>query len=62
MFVPSFFISPGLIGKVFGAKDERAIRWGTATNREAPTPSSVRQTMKKTFKRRIYWSEDKRTY
>ena len=32
MLVPSFFISPGLIGKVFGAKDERAIRRGTALN------------------------------
>lgn len=32
MLVPSFFISPGLIGKVFGARDERAIRWGTALN------------------------------
>lgn len=32
MLVPSFFISPGLIGKVFGAKDEHAIRWGTALN------------------------------
>lgn len=32
MLVPSFFISPGLIGKVFAAKDERAIRWGTAMN------------------------------
>lgn len=30
MLVPSFFISPGLIGKVFGARDERTIRWGTA--------------------------------
>ncbi|MBQ7543642.1 MAG: sodium:solute symporter family protein [Synergistaceae bacterium] len=32
MLVPSFFISPGLIGKVFAARDERAIRWGTAMN------------------------------
>lgn len=32
MLVPSFFISPGLIGKVFGARDERAIRCGTALN------------------------------
>ncbi|MBQ9563997.1 MAG: sodium:solute symporter family protein, partial [Synergistaceae bacterium] len=32
MLVPSFFISPGLIGKVFAARDERAIRWGTALN------------------------------
>ncbi|MBQ3652883.1 MAG: sodium:solute symporter family protein [Synergistaceae bacterium] len=32
MLVPSFFISPGLIGKVFAAKDERAIKVGTAMN------------------------------
>jgi SSS family solute:Na+ symporter len=32
MLIPSFFISPGLIGKVFGARDERAIRVGTAAN------------------------------
>lgn len=32
MLVPSFFISPGLIGKVFAAKNESAIRWGTALN------------------------------
>lgn len=32
MLVPSFFISPGLIGKVFGARNERAIRVGTALN------------------------------
>ena len=32
MLVPSFFISPGLIGKVFAAKDEKAIRVGTAMN------------------------------
>lgn len=32
MLVPSFFISPGLIGKVFAAKNESAIRWGTAMN------------------------------
>lgn len=32
MLVPSFFISPGLIGKIFGAKDERAIKIGTALN------------------------------
>lgn len=28
MLTPSFFISPGLIGKVYGAKDERTVRWG----------------------------------
>lgn len=32
MLVPSFFISPGLIGKVFAAKDERAIKIGTSLN------------------------------
>ncbi len=32
MLVPSFFISPGLIGKIFGAKDEHAIKVGTALN------------------------------
>ncbi|MCL1941138.1 MAG: sodium:solute symporter family protein [Synergistaceae bacterium] len=32
MLVPSFFISPGLIGKVFGARNERSIRIGTAAN------------------------------
>ncbi len=32
MLVPSFFISPGLIGKVFGAQNERAIKIGTAAN------------------------------
>lgn len=29
MLTPSFFISPGLIGKIYGAKDERTVRWGT---------------------------------
>jgi len=32
MLVPSFFISPGLIGKVFSARDEKSIRIGTAAN------------------------------
>lgn len=32
MLIPSFFISPGLIGKVFGARDEQTIRIGTAAN------------------------------
>ena len=32
MLVPSFFISPGLIGKVFAARDERAVKIGTAMN------------------------------
>ena len=29
MLTPSFFISPGLIGKVYGAKDEKTVRRGT---------------------------------
>ncbi|MBQ3403423.1 MAG: sodium:solute symporter family protein [Synergistaceae bacterium] len=32
MLVPSFFISPGLIGKVFAAKDEHSVKVGTAWN------------------------------
>lgn len=32
MLTPSFFISPGLIGKVYGARDEKTVRWGTALN------------------------------
>ncbi|MBQ6113276.1 MAG: sodium:solute symporter family protein [Synergistaceae bacterium] len=32
MLVPSFFISPGLIGKVFAAKDESSVKTGTALN------------------------------
>ena len=32
MLVPSFFVSPGLIGKIFGAKNIRAIKIGTALN------------------------------
>ncbi|MBQ9904723.1 MAG: sodium:solute symporter family protein [Synergistaceae bacterium] len=32
MLVPSFFISPGLIGKVFAAESERAVKNGTALN------------------------------
>lgn len=32
MLVPSFFISPGLIGKVFAARDEHSIKTGTAMN------------------------------
>ena len=32
MLVPSFFISPGLIGKAFGARNEKAIKVGTAAN------------------------------
>lgn len=30
MLTPSFFISPGLIGKVYGGRNEKAVRWGTA--------------------------------
>ncbi|WP_346355858.1 sodium:solute symporter family protein [Azotosporobacter soli] len=29
MLTPSFFISPGLIGKIYSAKDERTVKWGT---------------------------------
>lgn len=32
MLVPSFFISPGLIGKIFAARDVRAIKIGTSLN------------------------------
>ncbi|SDF58765.1 sodium:solute symporter family protein [Sporolituus thermophilus] len=32
MLTPSFFISPGLIGKVYGAKDIEAVKSGTAWN------------------------------
>jgi SSS family solute:Na+ symporter len=32
MLVPSFFISPGLLGKVFSARNERSIRIGVAAN------------------------------
>lgn len=28
MLVPAFLVSPGLLQKVFGARDERAVRWG----------------------------------
>ena len=30
MLTPSFFISPGLVGKIYGAKDEKTVRIGTA--------------------------------
>jgi len=30
--VPSFIISPGLLQKVFGARDGRAVRWGVGLN------------------------------
>jgi SSS family solute:Na+ symporter len=32
MLTPSFFISPGLIGKVYGARDERTVIIGTGLN------------------------------
>ncbi len=32
MLIPAFCISPGLIGKVYGARDEKAVRLGTAMN------------------------------
>lgn len=32
MLTPSFFISPGLIGKVYGAKDKKTVYWGTGLN------------------------------
>lgn len=32
MLVPAFCISPGLIGKVYGARDEKTVRVGTAMN------------------------------
>lgn len=32
MLVPSFFISPGLIGKVYGGRDETTVKVGTALN------------------------------
>jgi SSS family solute:Na+ symporter len=32
LLVPSFIISPGLLQKIFGAKDERAVRSGVALN------------------------------
>ena len=32
MLGPSFFVSPGLLQKVYGARDDRAVRWGTLAN------------------------------
>jgi solute:Na+ symporter, SSS family len=32
MLVPSFFVSPGLLQKVYGARDDHAVRWGTLAN------------------------------
>lgn len=32
LFAPAFFLSPGLIQKAFGARDERALRRGVAAN------------------------------
>jgi SSS family solute:Na+ symporter len=28
LLLPAFFVSPGLVQKVYGARDERAVRWG----------------------------------
>ncbi len=32
MLAPSFIVSPGLIQKIYGARDERAVRWGVTLN------------------------------
>lgn len=32
LLAPSFIVSPGLIQKVFGARDDRAVRWGVGAN------------------------------
>ena len=32
MLGPSFIISPGLLQKVYGARDDRAVRWGVGAN------------------------------
>jgi solute:Na+ symporter, SSS family len=32
MLVPAFFVSPGLLQKVYGAKDDNAVKWGTLAN------------------------------
>lgn len=32
LLAPSFIVSPGLLQKVFGARDDRAVRWGVAAN------------------------------
>lgn len=32
LLVPSFIISPGLLQKIFGARDEKAVRWGVSLN------------------------------
>lgn len=31
VLIPSFIVSPGLIQKLFGAKDQRTVRWGVGT-------------------------------
>ena len=42
MLVPSFFISLGLIGKVFGAKDERAIRPNGSSSYPTSSPATAK--------------------
>lgn len=32
LLVPAFVISPGLLQKIFGARDEKAVRWGVSLN------------------------------
>ncbi len=32
LLVPAFIISPGLLQKIFGARDEKAVRWGVSLN------------------------------
>jgi solute:Na+ symporter, SSS family len=32
LLVPPFIVSPGLLQKIYGARDEQAVRWGTACN------------------------------
>ncbi|MBP6821434.1 MAG: sodium:solute symporter family protein [Acidobacteria bacterium] len=32
LLVPAFVISPGLLQKIFGARDEKAVRWGVSVN------------------------------
>lgn len=32
LLAPAFIVSPGLLQKIYGARDERAVRWGVAAN------------------------------
>ncbi len=32
LLAPAFLISPGLLQKIYGARDEKAVRWGVAAN------------------------------